>query len=221
MTLAALQHEMDGLPAAKRAVVESSILGVGEAVLARAGELAPLPGAWRAALVQGLTQVVVALLKQDPDQLQRIAEVLRERPRARERETDERSELEAENLLRVLVLARQVERESLTARQLQVSRQRLNQLRDEGKLLGVKLPMHREFVYPRWQFGRSARVLPVVPRLLAAARAAGLDGLDLHLLMTGNRVRGERPLVDHVRRGDQDDERYVLEVIRAAGSGEG
>ena len=77
--------------------------------------------------------------------------------------------------------------------------------------------MHREFLYPRWQFGKGARVLPIVPRLIAVAREAGLDGLDLHLLMTASRRKGERPLVDLLPAAGPRAERYLLGVIRGSG----
>lgn len=221
MSLATLQREVDGLPAAKRELVEDSIRGIGEAVLARAGELPALSDSWRSALVKSLTQVVKALLTQDPEQLQRLSDLLRDTPRVSQREADERSDLEAQNLFRVLAMAKQVEKQSMTAKQLRVSRQRLSQLRAEGKILGVKLPMHREFVYPRWQFDRAGRVLPVMPRLLDIAKDARLDGLDVHLLMTSNRLEGERPPADLLRKGDEDDRQYVLEVIRAGAGGLG
>jgi len=221
MSLAALEREMESLPAAKRKVVEGSILGIGEAVVARAAELSPVPVEWRSALVKGVTQLVVALLKQDPEQLERLSDVLRKKQAVPHDAQDEQADLEAQNLLRVLAMTRRVEQQSLAAKQLPVSRQRLNQLRGEGKILGIKLPMHREYVYPPWQFGRAGRLLPIIPRLLDAAREGGLDGLDLHLFVTSNRIKGERPLIDHLRTGNDEDERYVLEAVRAAGNGEG
>lgn len=220
MSLATLQRKVNDLPTARREFVEGSLLRIGEAVLARSSEVSALPGPRRSAIIRGLQQVVLTLLRQDPEQLQRLSDFLRDTPRTPESngDADERQDLEAQNFLRILAMAKRVENQSLAARELPVSRQRLNQLRDEGKLLAVKLPMHREFLYPRWQFGRDGRPLRAIPRLLEVARRAGLDGLDLHLLMTANRVKGERPLVHHLRTGDEEDERHVLDIVRAANS---
>jgi hypothetical protein len=172
-----------------------------------------LPAAQRALI----EQVVSALVERDPVQLGRLSRLMHRTDRKAGDQARERRELEAQNLVRVLTLANEVERQSLKGEQLGVSRQRLNQLRQEGKLLGVKLPMHREFLYPRWQFGKDARVLPALPRLLSVAREAGLDGLDLHLLMTSSRRRGEKPLVDRLRAGGPHNERYLAGVIRGSG----
>ena len=189
MGMAALQRQVDGLP-------------VGQ----------------RSALIQVLDQVAAALLRREPRQLQRLSVLMRQTAaRTVNGEAEERRELEVQNVLRVLAAAGEVERQSLNARQLGVSRQRLNQLRQEGRLLGVKLPMHREFLYPRWQFGKGARVLPIVPKLIAVAREAGLDGLDLHLLMTASRRKGERPLVDLLPAAGPRAERYLLGLIRGSG----
>jgi hypothetical protein len=127
-------------------------------------------------------------------------------------------ELERENLLRVFegwqeLLGRAIGGPEL-ARRLGVSRQRLNALRREGRLLGLKVPIRRELQYPTWQFDPEGRPLAALPRLLTAAREAGIEPADLDALMVSPTAGEGRPLVDHLRAGD---EALVLGVIRAAG----
>jgi hypothetical protein len=141
-----------------------------------------------------------------------------DRPAPPEGEATPLRELERENLLRVFdgwqeLLGRSVGGPELAGR-LGVSRQRLNALRKEGRLLGLKAPIRRELQYPTWQFGSDGRPLEALPRLLAAAREAGLDPADLDALMVSPTAGEGRPLIDHLRAGD---EALVLGVIRAAG----
>ena len=85
--------------------------------------------------------------------------------------------------------------------------------RKAGRLLGVK--RGQAYAYPGFQFDRKAReVLPAVPRLIAEARAMGMDDEDLIFwLCTRSRYfGGDRP-VDHL--GDQED---LLEQLRLSGS---
>jgi hypothetical protein len=127
-------------------------------------------------------------------------------------------ELERENLLRVFdgwqaLLARSISGPVL-AKLLGVSRQRLNQLRREGRLLGLKIPIRRELHYPAWQFESDGQPLPVLPQLIEAAREADLDLRDLDALMVSTRAGEGVPLIDRLRAGDLA---YVLGIIRAAG----
>ncbi|MDP8911755.1 MAG: hypothetical protein M3M94_06800 [Actinomycetota bacterium] len=73
-----------------------------------------------------------------------------------------------------------------------------------------------DHLYPGWQFGADGKPLAVIPRVLAAARAAGIDDVRLYELM--NRRVGlsdRRRLVDMLREGREE---HVLDAIRAAGS---
>lgn len=127
--------------------------------------------------------------------------------------------LERQNVLRVFdgwqeVLARSIGGPEL-AKRLGVSRQRLNMLRREDRLLGLKVPIRRELHYPSWQFGRDGQPLANLPRLLEVAREAELHPRDLDALMVSADAGEGKPLVEHLRAGD---EAYVLGVIRAAGA---
>lgn len=150
------------------------------------------------------------------------------RDREDEEHTPSLGELEARNKLRVFARYREIEERSLSGPELQerlgVSRQRLGQLRKEKKLLGVRLPIHREIYYPLWQFGEDGRPLGVLPRLIEAAEEAGVGALALDALMTnpaaveGEASDGETP-ADLLRSGDPEAEEYVFGVVRAALSG--
>jgi len=143
-----------------------------------------------------------------------------------ERDAGSLEELEVRNRLRVFARYREVEERSLPGsglqEQLGVSRQRLGQLRKEKKLLGVRLPIHREVHYPLWQFGEDGRPLGVMPRLIEAAEDAGMGALALDALMTNPAAMdagdGEAS-ADLLRSGDPVAEEYVLGVVRAALSG--
>lgn len=126
--------------------------------------------------------------------------------------------LERENVLRVFdgwqeLLGRSVGGPEV-AKRLGVSRQRLNALRREDRLLGLKVPIRRELHYPVWQFGEDGQPLPAMPQLLLAAREAGLHPRDLDALMVSTDAGEGKTLIEYLRAGD---EAYVLGVIRAAG----
>ncbi len=126
--------------------------------------------------------------------------------------------LERENMLRVFdgwqdLLARSISGPEV-ARRLGVSRQRLSALRREDRLLALKVPIRRELHYPVWQFGEDGRLLTAMPRLLEAAREAGLDPRDLDALMVSASAGERKPPIEHLWAGD---EAYVLGIIRATG----
>lgn len=91
---------------------------------------------------------------------------------------------------------------------------RVEMMRRAGELFGVRPPGAREYLYPAWQFGRDGKPLAVVPRLLAAAKAEGIDELRLHELLSMRvGLAGSRRLADVARDGDEE---HVLRVIRSA-----
>lgn len=136
-------------------------------------------------------------------------------------------ELEVRNKLRVFARYREIEERSLPGSELQerlgVSRQRLGQLRKEKRLLGVKLPIHREVYYPLWQFGEDGRPLGILPRLMGASEEAGIGTLALDALMNNpdavESEAGGEPPAKLLRSGDPEAEEYVLGLVRAALSG--
>jgi hypothetical protein len=106
---------------------------------------------------------------------------------------------------------------SWLAARLGVPASRLDAMRRTGELLGVRPSGRWEYVYPAWQFNGDGMPLSVVPRVVRAARAAGLDDTELYELLT-RRVGlvGSRTLVDLLRDGSED---HVLAVVARAASG--
>jgi hypothetical protein len=86
-------------------------------------------------------------------------------------------------------------------------------MRRAGELLGVPRGAG-EVVYPTWQLGHDAKPLAGLPRLVSAAREAGLDDVRLNELLTMRAgLTGERRLADAFRAGDVDG---VVQAIRSA-----
>jgi len=84
--------------------------------------------------------------------------------------------------------------------------------RREGRLLGVWNGDHYDF--PAWQFDRDGNVLPAVPRVIAAARAAGLSDDRLGALLSARSGLGsDRRLSDSLVEGNLD---HVLSVVLTA-----
>lgn len=127
------------------------------------------------------------------------------------------AELELRNLLRVFAGWRRLEERSLSGPQLQrqtgLTRQRLQQLRAEGKLLGLRVPLRRELYYPAWQFAADGAPLPALPRLLAVADEARLDPAALDALMTNPRASEGPVPAELLRRGAEGE---VFALVRAA-----
>jgi hypothetical protein len=97
-----------------------------------------------------------------------------------------------------------------------VSRQRVNQWRQAGRLYGIKgIPGVRGFAYPRWQFEDTLHPREFMPALTAAAEDARLDPLALHGLMTNPAAGGGQTPLALLERGEQA---LVERLVRAAGS---
>jgi hypothetical protein len=95
-----------------------------------------------------------------------------------------------------------------------VGTQRLDAMRRAGELLGVRRPGGYDFLYPAWQFGPDGKPLPVIARLVTAARAAGLSDERLYEVLAARAgISGDDRLVDALRAGKDE---YVLSVIRSS-----
>jgi len=126
---------------------------------------------------------------------------------------------EARNLRRVFLLCRRAAEESLSAEDLGVSRQQLKHLRDAHKLVGLQLPLRRGFVYPAWQFDpETGEPLAGIPQILAAAQAAKLTTLGLHLLMVSSTAEDGATPADRLAAGNQDDVVKLISAANAHGS---
>lgn len=185
------------------------------------------PKGEREALSGAISHITRLLLDGSSEDIAALEDKLR-RDREDEGHPASLDELEVRNKLRVFARYREIEEHSLSGTGLQerlgVSRQRLGQLRKEKKLLGVRLPIHREIYYPLWQFGEDGRPLGIMPRLMGASEESGMGALTLDALMTnpaaveGEAGDGKTP-ADLLRSGDPEAEEYVLGVVRATLSG--
>ena len=86
-----------------------------------------------------------------------------------------------------------------------VGTQRLDAMRRAGELLGVRRPGGHDFLYPAWQFAPDGKPLPVIPRLVQAARGAGLSDERLYeVLAARTGISGEERLADALRHGGSE-----------------
>lgn len=99
----------------------------------------------------------------------------------------------AQARLRMQAVFQKIRRESLTVGELKPykSRQRLQQLRDEGRLFAIKSPYERGLLYPSWQFDEGYEPRTAMSQVLNTAKESGLSALSLHQLMS--RRRDSRP----------------------------
>ena len=94
---------------------------------------------------------------------------------------------------------------------------RVDRMRREGELLGVRPPGRWEHLYPAWQFNGDGKPLASIPRVIRAGREAGLGEVELYqVLQRRSGLTGGRTLVDVLRDGGEE---HVLAAVRAAGNG--
>lgn len=91
---------------------------------------------------------------------------------------------------------------------------RVDVLRRAGELFGYREPGAQEYRYPAWQFGKDWTIRPIVPRMIAAARARGLREERLYEVLEMRLGMGDERVVDLVRAGDEEG---VLRAISSAG----
>jgi hypothetical protein len=95
-----------------------------------------------------------------------------------------------------------------------VGTHRLDAMRRAGELLGVRRPGGQDYLYPAWQFSPDGKALPVIPRLVATARTAGISDERLYELMVSRTgISGNERLADALRGGRDE---YVLGAIRGS-----
>ena len=85
-----------------------------------------------------------------------------------------------------------------------VGTQRLDAMRRAGELLGVRRPGGHDYLYPAWQFAPDGKPLPVVHRLVATGRGAGMSDERLYEVLDEScRALRRRPdrLADALRDG--------------------
>jgi hypothetical protein len=118
----------------------------------------------------------------------------------------------------IRVVDARLEEESLSgswlSTRLGVGTHRLDAMRRGGELLGVRRPGGNEYLYPAWQFAPDGTPLPVMQRLVQAARGKGLSDERLYeLLAARSGISGEERLADALRHGRDE---YVVSVVRGA-----
>jgi hypothetical protein len=102
---------------------------------------------------------------------------------------------------------------SWLAARLSVEPVKLDVMRRGGELIAVREPDSTEWLYPAWQYaGRTPR--RIIPRLVNAAREAGMSDQRLYEVLTAPLgLGGHRRLVDLIVEG-RDEE--VVEAVRSA-----
>lgn len=81
---------------------------------------------------------------------------------------------------------------------------RVDAMRRAGMLIGVPVA-EGGYRFPSWQFGPDGKALPAIPRIVQAARTAGLDETRLYEVMNMRLGLGSgRRLVDALREDDDD-----------------
>ena len=96
-----------------------------------------------------------------------------------------------------------------------VGTRRLDAMRRNGELLGVRRPGGHDFLYPGWQFAPDGTPRPVIRQLLKTSRGAGMSDERLYeVLAARTGISGAARLADALREGRDD---YVLSVVRASG----
>lgn len=91
---------------------------------------------------------------------------------------------------------------------------KLEAMRRDGEVIAFRPAGSREHYYPLWQFDHDGQPLPVVRRLMVAARERGLSGNRLYEVLSARAgLGGDRRLADSLRDGRVD---HVLDAIRSA-----
>ena len=93
-----------------------------------------------------------------------------------------------------------------------VGTHRLDSMRRAGELLGVRRPGGQDYLYPAWQFAPDGKPLPVMERLVLAARGAGMSDERLYEVLSARTgISGDERLADALRHGRDE---YVVSVVR-------
>jgi hypothetical protein len=166
---------------------------------------------------------VLALLRRNRGTVLRLLlETLRDADAKAEGDPPDEEELEAWGRLKVQATFDQARSESHTVRWLEsqgVSRQRVNQWRQGGRLVGIPdLPGVRGYAYPTWQFTDALTPKPWVRDVLGVATGAGLDPIGFHLFMTNPEAGDDRSPLDAAEAGDVETAIKLVSAANAQGS---
>jgi len=115
------------------------------------------------------------------------------------------------NVVQERLLAESLSGSWLSSR-LGVGTQRLDAMRRDGELLGVRRAGGQDYLYPAWQFDPDGNALPIVSRLIATARENGITDDRLYEVLTSRAgLSGTGRLADALREGREE---YVLGIVR-------
>ncbi len=175
----------------------------------------------RIALAESLAEIATSGTRKQLSALEAALENVRDEARSQDaRAKEDVHVLRAQNALRVLVdrvrLGEECYRTTEVEEMLGVSRERLRQLREGGKLVGVAEDGRHTTLYPYWQFGEEG-LLKGLEEIVAAARDAGMDPETLHFFMTEPNERlGGRAPAELLRGGEAG---HVARVLKTSGLG--
>jgi hypothetical protein len=214
VSLAVVEKRVQNLPKKEREPVDERIGRVADELLGRRKLLLRLETSAFEAFLRVLNEIIRNANSDSP----RTTVVLPSELVGEEHEASA-AELEKRNAELIHQRWAQAKRESFPSSKLKerlgVTRQRLSQMRQEGKLFGFKTPLDRELYYPAWQFGLDGEPVEEMPLILEAAREAGLDELSLHQFVVNEEATPAGSLASLLRNGKVE---YVLQTIRAAGA---
>ena len=169
-------------------------------------------------------QIADALMYGSPQLLREVYAILRNEPPGTrslipedpEEMTDGTYErLRIESNFRSFVHTREVEALCLSETELSnqpgYSRDRVEKLRREGRLICFCVAYRTELHYPLWQFDNHMQPLPAVWRLAAVAREFGFTPRSLNSWMTSELPYSGRPPLELLREGGEEE---VLQLLR-------
>ncbi len=188
----------------------------------RLGRLGPEERRLREDLIGVFANIVVA--ESSSERLREVEAALEEFPKVGEEGLAAGPALESarmRNLVRVLEDRARLREETLRSgaveRILGVGRERLRQMRDGGRLLGIVYGERRPTLYPYWQFTEEGKIVEGLEEVVAASRDVGMDPETLHFFMTEPDERlDDTPPVELLRRGGAGE---VARLLLSSGLG--
>lgn len=169
-------------------------------------------------------QIADALMYGSPQLLREVYILLRNEPPGTQNLIPEEPEdmtdgvyerLRIESNFNSFVQAREVEELCLSETELRnqsgYSRERVEKLRRDGKLLAFCVAYRAEYHYPLWQFDDAMQPLPVIWRFTTIASELGFTPRSLNSWMASELPNGGRPPLERLREGSEEE---VLELLR-------